>query len=172
MKTEITALLTFAFLMWHAQAQAQTNSPSASSETNTTVAVRAEQVRTECVAGRRMICGRVMKVLPEGLVVESGYTNLMRKEFEGAWVLPGTVVASREPGLVESKQPDSPCVGTVFVTDLPRPRGGGKVKVKPYDYVVLRGYPAGDFTYSSVGDIRRTVRRFSVGLETAVKLRL
>ncbi len=44
--------------------------------------------------------------------------------------------------------------------------------VKPYDYVVLRGYPAGDFTYSSVGDIQRTVRRFSVGLETAVTLRL
>jgi len=152
------------------QAPAQTN--SASPGTKPADGVRAEQIRTECVAGRRMICGRVLKVLPEGLVVESGYTNLLRKEFEGAWLLPGTAVASREPGLVENKQPDSPCAGNVFVTDLPRPRGGTKVKVKPYEYVVLRGYPAGSFTYSSVGSIQHTVRRFSVGLETAVNLRL
>ena len=166
------------------EAQAQTNLPAplAATETNSLVepvpkparsdAVRAEQIRAECVAGRRMICGRVLKVLPDGLVVESGYTNLLRKELHGIWLLPGTVVASREPGLVESQQPDSPCVGTVFLTDLPRPRGGAKVKVKPYEYVVLRGYPAGSYTYGSVGGIQRTVRRFSVGLETAVNLRL
>jgi hypothetical protein len=104
--------------------------------------------------------------------VESGYTNLMRKELDGAWLLPGTVVASGVKNLVESQQPDSPCVGTVFLTDLPRPRGGGKVKVNAYEYVVLRGYPAGHYTFSSVGGIQRTVRRFSTGLETAIKLTL
>ena len=147
--------------------RAETNAPAVLS---TNQAVQTEQVRATCVAGRRMICGRVLKVLPEGLVVESGYTNLLRKSLEGAWLIPGTAVASRAPNLVESQEPDSPCVGTVFLTDLPRPRGGGKVKVKQYDYVVLRGYPAGSFKYASVGDIERTVRRFSVGLETAVRL--
>jgi hypothetical protein len=148
-------------------AHSQTNSPSTTND-----AVRAEQTRTACVSGRRLICGRVLKVFPEGLVVESGYTNLVRKSLEGAWLMPGTVVASRAPNLVETQEPDSPCVGTVFLTDLPRPRGGGKVTVKSYDYVVLRGYPAGTYTYSTVGGIERTVRRFSVGLETAVKLSL
>jgi hypothetical protein len=114
----------------------------------------------------------VLKVFPEGLVIESGYTNLLRKALDGAWLLPGTVVASRAPNLVESQQPDSPCVGPVFITDLPRPRGGSKVKVKPYDYVVLRGYPAGHYIYSTVGGIQRTVRRFSAGLETAIKLNI
>jgi hypothetical protein len=148
---------------------AETNTP-ASADVTTNQAVRAEQIRASCLAGRRLICGRVTKVLPEGLVVESGYTNLVRKAFEGAWLIPGTAVASRPPNLVESQEPDSPCVGTVFLTDLPRPRGGGKVKVNQYDYVVLRGYPAGSFTFSSIEGITRSVRRFSVGLETAVKL--
>ena len=61
-------------------------------------------------------------------------------------------------------------VGAVFVMDLPRPRGGPPPKVKPYDNVMLRAYPAGSYTYTSVGDIQRKVRRFSVGLETAIKL--
>jgi hypothetical protein len=46
------------------------------------------------------------------------------------------------------------------------------VKVAPYDYVVLHSYPAGQYTYTSVGGIQHTVRRFSGGLETAVNLLL
>ena len=179
-----TALLALSLLAFHVGAQTNPRTfafaggepkplaPGSAAAADTNAAVRAEQIRAACVAGRRCVCGRVLKVLPGGLVVESGYTNLLRKALEGAWLLPGTVLASRAPNLVESPQPDSPCVGTVFITDLPRPRGGGKVKVKPYDYVVLQGYSAGQYTYSSVGGIQRTVRRFSAGLETAIKLNL
>ena len=40
---------------------------------------RAEAMRTVCIQGRRSICGKILQVLPEGLVVESGYTNLLRE---------------------------------------------------------------------------------------------
>src|ERR1039457_4773239 len=38
-----------------------------------------EQVRAACLQGRRSICGRILRVLPDGLIVESGYTNLLRE---------------------------------------------------------------------------------------------
>jgi hypothetical protein len=170
-RTALLAVTVMAILFLHSFVQAQTNA-TATSASSTNEAVRAEQIRAACVSGRRLICGRVLKVFPDGIVVESGYTNLVRKAFEGAWLIPGTAVASRATNLVESQEPDSICVGTVFLTDLPRPRGGGKVAVKPYDYVILRGYPAGHYGYATVGGIERAVRRFSVGLETAIRLSL
>jgi hypothetical protein len=132
-------------------------------------AVRAERVRAECVQGRRCICGRILKVLPDGLVVESGYTSLLRPALYRSWLVPGTVPANRDPHLVEAKDPDSVCTGLVFLADSPKTRG---VKAKPYDYVVLHAYPAGQYTYTSAGSIQRTVRRFACGLETAVRLTL
>jgi hypothetical protein len=154
--------------------EAQTNlSPGTNSEPNTSdapPAVRQEQLRAQCLEGRRCVCGRVLKVFPNGVLVESGYPSLLRDSLHGAWHLPGTVVASRPPNLVESREPDSICVGVVFLTDLPKRRGGKSERIEPYDYVVLHSYPAGQYTYTSVGNIEHTVRRFSGGLETAVKL--
>ncbi|HZI32082.1 MAG TPA: hypothetical protein VFF11_07055, partial [Candidatus Binatia bacterium] len=72
-------------------------------------------------------------------------------------------------GQVESSQPGSPCIGTVFLTDLPRARGA---KPKRFDYVIIEGYPAGQYTYKSLGTIHKTVRRFSAQLAKAVELNL
>jgi hypothetical protein len=36
----------------------------------------------------------------------------------------------------------------------------------------LAGYPTGEFTYTSVGTIRKTVRRFSANLDKAVRTNL
>ena len=130
---------------------------------------RAEQVRDTCIASRRSICGRILKVLPDGLVVESGYTNLMRAPLTRSWLVPGTVTASRAVNLVESREPGAVCIGTVFLTDLPKARGH---KPKQDDYVIIEGYPAGQYTYTSVGTVRKTVRRFSTQLARAVDLNL
>ena len=138
-----------------------------STRSDSATAVRAEKIRAACLEGRRCVCGRVLKVFPTGVLVESGYPSLLRDSLHGAWHLPATVVASRETNLVEKLEPDSICVGTVFLTDLPRLRGA---KIVPYDYVVLHSYPAGEFIYTSVGQIQHSVRRFAGGLETAVKL--
>lgn len=127
---------------------------------------RREQLRTVCLEGRRSICGKILRVLPEGLLVESGYTNLLRKPLTKSWLVPGTVVASRAPDLVESREPGALCVGTVFLTDLPRG------KPRPYDYVIICGYPTGQYTYTSAGSVRKTVRRFSAKLEQAVRTNL
>ena len=165
-------LLPLIFLAHAPHAKAQTNPEGAQAprlEHMDQAGALHEQVRAACIQGRRRICGRILRVLPTGLVIESGYTSLLRTNFQSSWVIPGTVVASREPNLVETPQPDSVCVGTIFLTDLPRHRGA---KVKPYDYVVLTAYPAGQYTYNSVGTIQHTVRRFSGGLETAVRLTL
>jgi hypothetical protein len=168
--------LPIAFVLFAAlSGAAQTNATAPSRRTNETTlatrdasaSLRAEQVRAACVQGRRCICGRILKVLPDGLVVESGYSSLLRSPIDQSWLVPGTVPASRDSHLVEAREPDSICAGLVFLTDVPRTNG---VKAKAYDYVVLHAYPAGRYTYASAGSIQRTVRRFSCGLETAVQL--
>jgi hypothetical protein len=127
-----------------------------------------EKIRADCVQGRRTICGRILKILPDGLVVESGYTNLMRVPLSRSWLAPGTVEATREVNLVEGNEPGCVCTGLVFLTALPKSRS--TAKPKPYDYVVIQAYPAGQYTYASVGTLQRTVRRFAASLPTAIRL--
>ena len=126
-----------------------------------------ENIRADCIRGRRIICGRILKVSPDGLVVDSGYTSLMRPPLNKSWLVPGTVQATPEANLVEANEPGCVCVGLVFLTTLPKSR---LAKPKPYDYVVIQGYPTGQYTYTSVGSIQRTIRRFSAALATAVKV--
>jgi hypothetical protein len=123
------------------------------------------RIRAECIQGRRTICGRILKVLPDGLVVESGYTSLLRPPLDKSWLAPGTVQAVREPNLVEGNEPGCVCVGLVFLCDIPKSRSA---KPKPYDYVVMQAYPAGQYTYTSVATLQRTVRRFAATLQTAI----
>jgi hypothetical protein len=125
-----------------------------------------EQLRAQCIAGRRSICGKILRIFPNGILVESGYTNLARAPLTKSWLIPGTVTAARGENLVESQEPGAMCIGTVFLTDLPRG------KPRQYDYVVIAGYLTGDCTYTSVGSVRKTVRRFSANLDKAVRTNL
>src|SRR5215475_7451957 len=74
------------------------NSPSSEIE-------RSEKIRTECLNGRRIICGKILRVLPDGLVVESGYTELLRPPLNTSWLLPGTATVTRPAGLIEGREP-------------------------------------------------------------------
>ncbi len=156
-----------AALLWCAAfgASAQTNAPSR--ENSQTAEIRSEKIRADCIQSRRLICGKILKVLPEGLVVESGYTDLQRPTLGSSWLVPGSVSTRRSPDLVESAVPGSPCIGTVLLTDLPRLKRGSP-RPKPFDYVVLLGYPSGQRTYNSVGSVQKTVRSFSATLAKAV----
>jgi hypothetical protein len=142
-------------------------SPSPAPPPGAALAVKAEEIRTDCIAGRRLICGKVLKVLPDGLVVDSGYTDLLRPPLTESWVIPATVSASRNSAALELKQPGTPCVGLVFLTDVPR-----RPKAKMFDYVVIMGYPAGSYVYTPVLSVQKTIRRFAAGLDTAVRLRI
>ena len=73
----------------------------------------------------------------------------------------GTVVASRAANLLEHDEPGSAADGLVFLTDFPKSRKARPVR---YDYVIIEGYPAGQYTYTSLGTIQRTVRHFSAVL--------
>lgn len=126
-----------------------------------------EKIRADCIRGRREVCGRIVEILPDGLVVDSGYASLMRPPLEKSWLIPGTVQATREAALVEGNEPGCMCVGLVCVTTLPKSRSA---KPKLYDYVLLEVYPVGLYTYTSVGSIHRTVRRFSANLPVAVSM--
>jgi hypothetical protein len=164
-------------LIW--PAAAQTNRPAAAANHDITTSSNAsnvivtnqsspvlllsEQIRAECINGRRSICGRILRIVPDGVIVESGYTNLLRESLHTSWLVPGTAAAERTPNLVESHEPGAICVGTIYLTDLPRG------KPHQYDYVIIAGYPEGQFTYTSVGNIQKTVRRFSASLEKAVR---
>jgi hypothetical protein len=165
----------FFFVAFNLSAQTNdftaTNAAAAKVETNQPALnlQLAEQIRAECVQGRRIICGKILKVLPGGLVVESGYTDLLRPALNTSWLVPGNVTATRPKNMIETVRPDSPCVGVVFLADIPKPHGAAG-RPKPYDYVVLLGYPAGQYTYTSVGDMQKTVRRFSANLLKAVSL--
>jgi hypothetical protein len=133
------------------------------------IAERIQQIRATCIQNRRSICGKILQVLPEGLVIDSGYTNLLRTPITRSWLVPGTVTASRASNLVEGEEPGSICVGLVFLTDIPKSR---RLKPKAYDYVILEGYPTGQYTYTSVGNVQRIIRKFTVVLEKAVDLKL
>jgi len=145
-----------------AQNQPATDSTSARFQHN-------EKIRADCIEGRRLICGKILDVLPDGLVVESGYTNLLREPLAKSWLIPGTVEASRAENLVEGATPGTICVGLVLVVNSPK---GKKFKPARYDYVVIQGYPAGQYIYTSAGTIRRTLRKFSASVPEAVKLNL
>jgi len=129
--------------------------------------VRAERIRNDCIQGRRLICGKVLKIFPDGLVIDSGYTNLLRPPLTESWVVPGTVPADRNPAVLELNEPGTPSIGLVFLTDIPK-----RQPVKQFDYVILMGYPAGQYVYTPAPNIKKTIRKFSAGLETAVKLNL
>ena len=131
------------------------------------VGVRAEQIRPGCIAGRRLVCGKVLKVLPDGLVVDSGYLDVLRPPLTQSWVIPGAVTAHRDPAAIELKEPGTPCIGLVFLTDTPK-----RPKARVFDYVVLMGYPAGSHGYTPAPGVEKTLRRFSAGLDTAVRLQL
>jgi len=146
--------------------KAQTNRPAANdvAEVQKEVAQSRlkEQIRAQCLEGRRSICGKIVRIVPDGLIVQAGYTNLLREPLTKSWLVPGSVVASPAPNLVESKEPGAICVGTVYLTDLPR----GKPHL--YDYVILAGYPTGEASYTAAGTLKKTARRFSGNLDKAV----
>ena len=93
---------------------------------NLAVMQHVEELRAICIQNRRIVSGKVLKVLPDGIVVDSGYTNLMRAPLNQSWLIPGTVVAGHASNVVEESNPDSICLGQVFLTDLPanRPEAG------------------------------------------------
>jgi hypothetical protein len=134
----------------------ETNPPMSSIEL-------AEKLRGRCIEERRLICGKILRVFPTGLLIESGYTNLLREPLTKSWLAPATVTASQTKNLVESKEPGAICLGTVFLTDLPAG------KPHQYDYVMITAYPRGDFSYASVGKVQKTVRAFSANLDKAVR---
>jgi hypothetical protein len=136
---------------------------------NTAFAHEVEEARAACIQTRRRICGKIVRVLPEGLVVDSGYTNLMREPLTHSWLVPGTAEAIRPANLVEENQPGSVCVGLVFLRDIPK---GAGVKPKVYDYVNMEAFPVGPHTYTSVGELQRTVRSFSSKLAKSVEWKL
>lgn len=126
-----------------------------------------EQLRANCINNRRIICGKVLKILPEGIIVDSGYTNLMRAPLNRSWIIPGTVEANRATNFVEGSNPDSICLGQVFLTDLPKAPPNTRLKV--FDFVVLEGFPMGEYTYVSAANVPHTVRRFSTKVANAVR---
>jgi len=143
---------------------------SLSAQTNLNIGAdhdRAEQMRAACIQGRRIICGRVLQVTKAGLVVDSGYTNLLHPPFDHSWVTRAQANPARPAVLVESAEPDSVAVGLVLLTDFPR-----RPPVHRYDYVVQHGYPAGHYDYVPVAGVTKTIRKFTGGLETAVRLNL
>lgn len=125
--------------------------------------LRAEQVRNACIEGRRIICGRVVQVTPGGIVVDSGYKQLLSPPLDHNWVVPGTVSLTRDPNAVEEKRANAVCIGLVFLSNLPK-----RPAVKEYDYVVLHGYPAGEHLYLPVPGVEKSIRRFSASLEHAI----
>jgi hypothetical protein len=127
--------------------------------------IRAQEVRAACVQGRRVICGKVMQILADGVVVDSGYTRLMNPPFTKSWRISGTASVSRDANAVELNTPGTPCIGLVLLTRYPK-----RPALKLYDYVSILGYPAGQYNYVPVPTVKKTIRRFAASLETAVKL--
>ncbi len=127
----------------------------------------AEKIRAECIEARRYVAGRVIEITPVGLVVESGYSALLQPPFNQSWVVHGNATVQADSPAPEEKHPDAVCRGQVYLTNTPR-----RPKVKPYDYVVIHAYPAGEEVYRPVPGVEKTLRRYSASLENAVKFEL
>jgi hypothetical protein len=56
---------------------------------------RVEKARWDCVQNRRIICGKILKAPPGGLIIDSGYTNLMRPPSNRSLLVPGAPNARR-----------------------------------------------------------------------------
>ena len=158
----------FLLMMFSASLPVAAQTNASTSTTNQTVigddGQRAAEIRAACIHGRRCVCGKVIKIVPEGLIVESGYTALMEPPFTGAWVIPGGALVNRDSKLIERDEPASPCIGTVLLVDFPK-----RPAVKLYDYVLLQAYPAGEYLYTPVPGVEKQIRKFAGGLDTAVK---
>ena len=141
----------------------------AATDTDAALIRRVEEIRAACIQSRRRVCGKILAIQPDGLVVDSGYTNLVRDSLNRSWLVPGTAEANRATNLLEANQLGSVCLGLVFLTEIPRKSGA---KPRLYDYVNLEAFPAGQYTWKSVGDVRRTMRRFSTKIEKAIQWRL
>lgn len=165
----MTAIKLFLLLMSASfSAVAQTNASTSSNHPNqNSVRDPATEIRNACITGRRCVCGKVIKIVPEGLIVESGYTALMQPPFTGSWVIPSGALVSRDPKLIERNEPASPCIGTVLLIDFPK-----RPPVKLYDYVLIQAYPAGEYLYKPVPGVEKQIRKFSGGLETAIRMKL
>ena len=163
---KIFLLIFFAALL---PALAQTNISSSANQTNQSSArdQRAAEIRTASINGRRCVCGKVIKIVPEGLIVESGYTDLMHPPFTQSWVIPSGALVNRNSNLIERTEPASPCIGTVLLIDFPK-----RPTVNLYDYVLLQAYPAGEYLYTPVPGVQKSIRKFAGGLDTAVKIKL
>lgn len=133
------------------------------------VTQRIEAIRAHCIQNRRMVCGRILKVLPDGFIVDSGYTNLMRDPLDRSWLVPRTAIAAHATNLLEEDRPDSVCIGLIFLTDTPKSR---RIKAKQCDFVLIVAYPTGQYTYTSIGTIHRTIRSFSASLQRAIGFNL
>lgn len=155
----------FCLFLASLSASAETSSVNATNSPAT--AQKAEQIRTRCIEARRYIAGRVLEVTPEGLVVDSGYSRLLSPPFNKSWTVTGTATIERDPSLVEENKPDAICAGLVLLSNYPK-----RPAVKNYDYVVIHGYPAGNYTYVPAPGIKKTIRRFSASLERAVEINL
>jgi hypothetical protein len=147
------------------QSPAAQNTSSAS----TPATDRSEQIRNVCLAGRRVICGRVIDIEKDGYVIESGYTSLLHEPFTRSWVVTGNIAASREPNGLEANVPGTPCIGTVFLTldDLPK-----TPVVHKYDYILSLAFPAGHYDYAPVPPVTNSLRKFTRTLERAVIVNL
>ncbi len=179
---QVAATLGFAFATIASVAQ---NSPTTHSQKNAVASAdrsaqnasapssgagrREQEVRKFCIEGRRLICGRILDIVPEGLIVESAYTNLLREPISRSWLIPGTAQATKAENLIESKTPGAICVGQVLLTDTPK---GKRAKPARYDYVIVQAYPAGQYTYTPAGAVQLSVRRFSANLPAAVQTTL
>src|ERR1700687_1697066 len=104
-------------------AKGDSNSPPGIIQSQTsrglTIAQHVENIRLECIQNRRAICGKILKVLPDGLVIDSGYTNIMRAPLNRSWLVPGSVTELPAANLVEGNEPNCVCIGVVFLSDLP-----------------------------------------------------
>ena len=132
------------------------------------MAQRVAEVRWDCIQNRRIICGKILK----GAAGWAGRAQRIHQpdaapvEFFMACARRGD--GRSAPQILSRTISRMPFASAwLFLTDLPK-----KPVARAYDYVNLTGFPTGQYTYTSVGDVQRTVRRFSAKLDKAVQWNL
>jgi hypothetical protein len=109
------------------------------------------------------IQGKVIQKIPEGLLIDSGRDGLERAKMgEPGFDSQGYLVGSDEWVTENNTHPDTIYIGIVLLTDY-----GKYQSVADDEFVASFGFPAGFYTYDTVNNSSKTIRKFTAIISKA-----
>ncbi len=128
---------------------------------------RVDAVRKSVEANRRLVHGKVIQKIKEGLLISSGAKEVSDAANDSGYQVHknGSVTSWSGGTLVEGDKPGALAIGYILLQDYP-----AQASVVDDHELTINAYPVGQFVYDSVGGAKKTIRRFTASLPIATEL--